>query len=318
MANSTPFFGPLLHIGYHKTGTTWLQKFLFDNAEVGFIQPFSRNQDIPRLLILPPPFHFDAAGCREHFGPGIVEARNRGLVPVLSLESLSGNPHVAGYNSREIADRLHEVFPDGRVVIGIREQKSMIFSGYKQYVRVGGTASLEDYLDPPFYRERVSMRVPQFHFDYFKYHGLIEYYIKLFGRENVLVLLYEQFTRQPSDFVTPIIRFAGAREVENLPYDEHIHQALTGTQVAMKQRLNFIAAYDSINPTVLIRSSGVKRRVDRLIRRIDGLLPASMKKSMDARMKDKIREMVGNRYSESNRRVGELLDLDMKSYGYDV
>jgi hypothetical protein len=51
---------------------------------------------------------------------------------------------------------------------------------------------------------------------------------------------------------------------------------------------------------------------------VDGLLPASMKKSMDTKMKAKIKEMVGDRYRESNRRVGELLSLDMKQYGYDV
>jgi hypothetical protein len=51
---------------------------------------------------------------------------------------------------------------------------------------------------------------------------------------------------------------------------------------------------------------------------MDALLPASFKKSRDAKMKSLVKEMVGDRYRESNRRVGQLLDMDLGSYGYDV
>jgi hypothetical protein len=318
MTNSTQFSGPLLHVGYHKTGTTYLQKLIFNSADAGFVSPFSRSREIAPLLIYPPPFCFDADGCRNHFRPPIADAQSRGVVPVLSLESLSGNPHVAGYNARENANRLHQIFPDGRVVIAIREQKSMIYSSYKQYVRVGGTASLRDYLDPPFYRERVAMRAPHFHYGYFQYHGLIEYYFELFGRENVLVLLFEELVKSPRNFVHAIIDFAGATRAENLPYEQRVHPGLTGTEADMKRRLNFIAAYDSINPSVLVRSTAVKKSLDRAVRVMDALLPASFKKSRDAKMKSLVKEMVGDRYRESNRRVGQLLDMDLGSYGYDV
>jgi hypothetical protein len=35
-------------------------------------------------------------------------------------------------------------------------------------------------------------------------------------------------------------------------------------------------------------------------------------------MRALVKEMVADRYQESNRRVAQLLDLDLKSYGYDV
>ena len=94
------------------------------------------------------PFAFDAATVRQTFWPGIEKASARGLVPVLSAERLSGNPHSGGYDSVQIAERLATAFPEGRVLIVIREQTEMLVSAYKQYVKVGGAGTLRQYATP--------------------------------------------------------------------------------------------------------------------------------------------------------------------------
>ena len=37
---------PLIHIGYHKTGTSWLQKHVFLNEEAGFSTPFDKSVEL--------------------------------------------------------------------------------------------------------------------------------------------------------------------------------------------------------------------------------------------------------------------------------
>jgi hypothetical protein len=285
MAQTLAGVRPLLHIGYHKTGTTWLQDHLFNNAEAGFETPFKRGRDIQRLFIMPGPFAFDADACRDHFGPGLRAARERNLVPVITTERLSG-------------------------------------SSYKQYVRVGGTASLQDYLDPPFYRRHLAIRMPLFQFDYFKYEGLVQYYRQQFGSDGVLVLLYEQFRAEPLEFVRRIVQFAGANAAEELlaamPFGEHVNAALSSSEAAVRRRVNVIGVHDSVNPWVLVRRAGAKRLVEGGVAKLDALVPAGTKKNLDQKMKQYIVEQTGDRFRESNRHLGQLLGVELGQYGYDV
>src|SRR5215218_3260160 len=74
---------PLLHIGYHKTGTTWLQRRVFRNAEAGF--SFVGKPKALRLaLVVAEPLGLEPEVAREAFEPGIRRAQERSLVPVLS------------------------------------------------------------------------------------------------------------------------------------------------------------------------------------------------------------------------------------------
>jgi hypothetical protein len=94
---------PLLHIGYHKTGSTFLQRCVF--PEPGF-SLVARAKALRPTFVEGDPFGFDARIARETFRSGIERAQREGLVPVLSAERLSGNPHSGGYDSKQIAERL--------------------------------------------------------------------------------------------------------------------------------------------------------------------------------------------------------------------
>lgn len=308
---------PLVHIGYHKTGTSWLQTFLFENEAAGFCTPISRKRELPEALILPHHLDFDGAALRELFAPKLEDASTRGLVPIVSAERLSGNPHSGGYDSHDIAERLREVFPQARVLAVIREQKSMILSTYKQYVRVGGTCRLRDYLQPPYYRGRMPLRTPLFQFEYFRYDRLISLYQSLFGRDNVLILPYETFRADAPAFVSRIIEFAGARHCD-LPYNARINDALSPATVALKRKTNFLAARDSLNPSVLIPIPRAKRTMDALTRTVGKAIPQGAQKSIEAKWKQEIASAVEGRYGESNRLTAEITGLDLGSFGYDM
>lgn len=310
----------LIHIGYHKTGTTWFQRNLFNNSAIRFALPFS-NQELLPVLVYPHALDFDPQICRKHLQPALREAENRGLFPVLSNEDLSGNPHSGGYASKELADRLAAAFPEARVLIVIREQKSMIVSTYKQYVKVGGTCSLVDYLQPPTYDRQ---RIPLFDWDHFKYHRLIKYYLCLFGRSRVLVLPYEFFREHPSDFISQIIHFCGletkAQIIEALPYSIKENESLSGITIALKRRLNrIISPRNRLNLRILIPLAlTANRRLKLYWQILDSVNPSSFKEVSENRLKAMVAQLTGNRYKQSNVLTTEMLNLNLRQYGYDI
>jgi hypothetical protein len=137
----------LAHVGYHKTGTTWLQREVFANPGLGFRVALDK-EEVLRLLIEPRAVSFDAAGCRAAIAAALDSKEARQEVPVISSEELCGSPHSGAVLEKELADRLAATVPGARILIVIREQRAMLASAYKQFVRAGGTLSLDTFLSP--------------------------------------------------------------------------------------------------------------------------------------------------------------------------
>ena len=311
----------LIHIGYHKTSTTWFQKVLFNNSAIKFILPW-RNPEILPVLIYPHALDFTPHICRKYFQSAILEAQNYGLMPVLSSEELSGNPHSGGYASKELADRLAAVFPEGKILIVIREQRSMIVSTYKQYVKVGGTCSFVNYLQPPICGRQ---RIPLFDWDHFKYHRLIKYYLSLFGHSQVLVLPYELFLNDPLKFISQIIRFCEldiqTEIVESLPYATKENVSFSGISIALKRHVNRIVGHrDRLNPGVLIpvplRTS--PQKLNSYWQSLDSVIPSLFREASDKRLKGLVCKLMGDRYKRSNALTSEIIDVNLSQYGYDL
>ena len=115
---------------------------------------------------------------------------------------MSGGIHSGGFDSRDICERLNTCFPNGKVLIVIREQKSMLYSAYSQYIKGGGSYSIKEYLFP-----KTKKVKGLFKFNYLEYHHLIEYYYKYFGKNNVLVLPYEMMKEDQERFLQNILFF---------------------------------------------------------------------------------------------------------------
>ena len=304
---------PLIHIGYHRTGSTWLQQYLFANRRAGYLSPFPRKTIVRNNLIMPHPLDFDPMAAAAAFAPGLASAAAQGLVPVVSAERLSGHPTSGGYDSKEIAQRLAEVFPDGRVLIVVREQRDIILSCYKVYVRAGGHLPLDEWLNPPAHGR---MRGPQFSFEHFAYDRLTRQYAALFGPDRVLVVAFEDLTADAATTVNRIAAFAGGRPDPDLSSARRINRSLSGLTITLKRRLNPFIARDAANGYSTLCLPGLAARSTALFEFADRHLPAGWSRSTDARMKQKVHTDVGERYKESNRRLGAMIGIDLGERGY--
>ena len=106
----------LIHVGFSKTASTWLQQTLFNNAEAGFESPLSMLQ-IKEAFFMVNEYMFSPVQTRDQFAGVIKAVLDSGKVPVISDEWFSGNQVTAEYTGRIMADRLHETFPDAMILI---------------------------------------------------------------------------------------------------------------------------------------------------------------------------------------------------------
>lgn len=186
----------IVHIGYHKTATTWFQTRVWPSVES---HEHLDRHTIQHALLDPPGMHFDPARGAQILG---LPSRTRPLI--LSEENLSGYIHNGGLHGLigpEMARRIHTLLPDANIVVFIRNQLTAVRASYSQYVSGGGTFSLGRYLDT---HERMygalkrPYKAPAFEWEHFEYDRLLGYYDRLFGRDRVHVYPYELLVDAPA------------------------------------------------------------------------------------------------------------------------
>jgi hypothetical protein len=198
-----PFF---IHIGYGKTGSSWLQEKLFcDHRQIHYFGQTSSFY--PKWLM---ELHygdedrFDREKSRIKATIMDAHARDDGRVCLLSSEPFTN----FGYLKSQ-AKRIQAVFPNPRIIMVLRHPIDLIESFYKHNVREGHFfLPIEEYLDwktlPFALHKRPPVCLPDLFFD-----DVIDYYAFLFKRENILVLQYEHLANDPNEFASRLGDFIG-------------------------------------------------------------------------------------------------------------
>ena len=190
-----------IHIGFTKAASSFLQLYLEGHPKIVSI-PHSK---IPlQYLVFCNDLNNIPNDAIDYFLQYYQKAKAEDLVPVFSHERLSGNPHSGHYDMEAICRRLHFVFPHAKVIIVIREQYALIASIYKQYISIGGTRVLDDFLS-----YRWDMRMPRFDWLAYEFHRIVKLYQSVFSPENIYVALFENLVQSPTKFLSGISDFMG-------------------------------------------------------------------------------------------------------------
>ena len=311
----------LIHIGFHKTGTTFLQRKIFNKKENGFCTPVDRIH-LRDIFIQTDPFEFDPVKIRADLWPNIDQAFQDQLVPVLSHEQISGQPGGGAYGLRrrekeasrkEIADRLYDCFPQARILIVIREQCDMIQSIYK-FLVCGWhgklSATIGQFLDQSPLNDGYS---PLFSMWYIEYHRIVEYYMNLFGQSSILVLPYEWLRDDPNYFINHIRSFVDL-DSQQTYQSEKVNEGYSAAVCEFRRVLNRWI----VSPNQPGKISKMESRADRLCSRVNRWIPESLHKKTDQELAKKIEKLVAGFYAESNQKTANLTGLDLKSLGYKL
>lgn len=184
---------PIIHIGYPKTATTWFQRKFYPSIKnIEFIN----RQVISDVIINPRGFLFNKQKATDALS-------NSSSRLIICEEMLIGSNHSGGNHdlfTKEIAQRLKSTFEEAQIILFVRNQADMIASSYCQYIKQGGTYSINNYLFPK--KDSILHdRINYFSFDFFKYENAIRYYQQLFGKENAHIYVYEDFTSNHKAFL---------------------------------------------------------------------------------------------------------------------
>lgn len=298
--------GLLIHVGYPKTASTWLQQNLFDNGAAGFLSPWSRRAGVAiDHFVLRNGFAFDPDEVRREMAPGLVDAAKAGRTAVLSEETLIGDICAGKYWGPEVLRRLHATFPLARVLICIREQKSMIYSAYGQYIRAGGVQAVERFTSPRHFASGVG---PLCRPDALLYHLPVRAVQDRFGPAATLALPMELLGTQPEVFLGRLCTFAGARGDADAA-SPPTHVGWGAATLAVARRLN----------RLWVRDSPRDRRIRPLmLRAFDKGVPRRIHRRFEARLRDAIERTVTGCFAHSNRETSELIGIDLSRLGYET
>jgi len=301
----------LIHAGYHRTASTWLQRGFF--ASLADVHRPSRAA-ITQALIAPHALHFDPGEARHRLAP----TRQR---VVLSMEALSGYPHNAGLNgclAKDVASRLQRTFPDAHVMFVIRSQPEVISASYAQYVRRGGTASPNAYLWPQEAQTRYRAdKAPRFSVEHFDYLPLLRLYRELFGAERVFVYLYEALRADPEAFLE---RLAVDHGLARRP---GTHAIGSGRRKAswppallrLARLLNHFTAREMVGKRYWLHVPGAYLLTRGICEGLHHLLPQSGSDPERVLGVDNTAWLRAH-YAASNRRLARELDLPLGGHGY--
>jgi hypothetical protein len=189
----------LVHIGYHKSATTWFQTVYYPG--VANARYVDRNV-VKQAFLEHSALQWNAGKALETL------AQVDGERLILCEEELSGYLHnggMFGCLSKDMVGRIHAVLPEADIVVFIRSQPDMIAACYAQYIRGGGTFSVNRYLWPQKYlshgAESRYYKIPRFSFDHFEYLPLLRCYAEQFGRDRVHVFPYEALREDSGQFL---------------------------------------------------------------------------------------------------------------------
>ena len=310
----------LIHIGYPKALSKWCQRQLFI-SEFGF-EKVMGTFEAQAKLIDPPVFNFNPENVKNFFQQRAKNKPNKKYVPVITSENLCGHIFCGGFNAKELADRIKMVFSNARILIIVREQQSMIRSLYSEHIAWGLPHSLKRFMHP------IDPRLaPQFQLDYLKYDKLIIYYQALFGKQNVLVLPYELFKYEPEKFLQSLHKFSEIQMdlknwLKELPIYEKFNPGRSMLYLHVQRFFNRMLIANCHNYTGWVKNfqrgyflTQIFRGAARII---DPSIPGFLKDPFEKRSQAYIERETEGQFTDSNRRLSELIHMDLIPFGYDV
>lgn len=304
---------PLIHVGLHKCGSTFLQNRIFADPKTGFRAPWGgmSNRAVTDFAVCEPlafdPERLKAIYAESDPGPG---ADGTGQVPVISHEALSSRPFNGQYYAPDVAGRLHKVFPNARILIIFREQASILRSLHVQHVRTGGRQDLRTFLgtgkEPEGWQPMIALT-------FFEYDRMIRMYRDFFGADRVLALPLELLQRDPAAFSARLFGFVDLPD-PGIDPAERVNSAWQPPLTEFYRRTNGVISRNPLNTG----DGFLYRFRERAMWALSNRLPRKLGKAATDRDKAFLKSRLGEHFAPSNARTAELTGLDLGALGYQL
>jgi len=179
-----------IHVGLHKTATTFLQEEIFPKLDGVKYYNLLKMKNRHFILTIP---------------------NKKGKI-LISDEDLSGQPWILNkkYNAnmrKDIAYTLYTLFPDAKIIVGIRDKQSWYDSVFRQCKK----------MNPTITRNEFKRRFDKNYMDFEYYISLLK---QLWGKNNVYIYRFEEIKRDATSCIKGICSFIG---VESPSFENRIY-----------------------------------------------------------------------------------------------
>jgi hypothetical protein len=299
----------LVHPGFPKTGTTYLQKFVF-NESPDFRTVWSIHE-VDRRIVRSHDLCFDGKAVNADFQKS-RESSPSTKIDVISSENLVGNPLTGARDSVSLANRLQTVVGSANILFTVRSQPTIARSLYIQHLKRGGLMKPRQ-----FFQQTVTPGYYGFDPQYLLYDRLVRHYVNLFGEDSVLVLPQELIASDPDQFMERLLAFSLGQDISTRRWVPPRAQAgvsppVTGIPLL---RLSNRFREDALNPGTESSLSWIGRAMLRLS--YHQKLPIGSRTF--ARVDRLIEELfAGPEFGASNAVIQRYCPVNLRCFGYDV
>lgn len=302
---------PLIHIGLHRTGSTWFQTRVLDGRDGRPVNAIPDRAASTARLVLARDLDFDLEKTRQWLDAQFRQASDSGSAPVLSNERLSGNPAAGWHDFEPTIARLAALAPTARILMVVREQHDLARSIWLQQIRIGHPAGVRDFWRPAASGDH---RLPVPDPGFLRFDRVVAHLDRVIGRDRVLVLPYELLQRDTPAFLARIEAFSGIR-FPPPPDDGPVFAAPSTLEAAVLRRVNRWSVRSSLNRAPAV--PGLEAPGRRLARFAGRCATRAGERLRRTRIAAVIEDRLdGLDLAASNRRLASRLDIDLGELGW--
>jgi len=325
-----------LQIGFVRCGTTFLRRNVYPNNPhleciYAGIQYWELYKLLLRDFILADGFEYDQQSFERKFAeicPTVFtnkQAQVRGIMfyPFTFLPRRR-------FDRKNVIDRINQSFPEVKIIMGIRSQPIWVRSLYSMYVNSqGGMLGVHDFVESILGNELLVAH-------YIDWFPLVSYLYKLFSSERVLIYPFEELRESPQGTANRIFDFL---EVPRVQIDESpINPSRSKEILAIRRFFNHLMHFehggssdftldslhlsDETKPSRMLKwyntsvETNYRKSTNFLCYAASIIINGIFRVKSQVELEERHLRMIERRYSSNNKKLSELLGVDLSGYGY--
>jgi len=179
----------VLHVGMHKTGTTFLQWNVFHFIDANYLWHVFYKSWLKDLLNISKDVDYERI---KHKLKKILSTEK---VNIISEENIYTYQFTKEDDRFARLERIKKVFPKAKIIFGTRKKEENLVSWYVEYVADGGVLDYHGFLEK------------HMNLDKLDYEPYIKKLIELYGKENVFVYSMDELRKDQDLLIKKICKF---------------------------------------------------------------------------------------------------------------
>lgn len=313
----------VLHVGLHKTATSFLQERVFPQLPgVAFVHPLHYPQPsdgpIERFML---EVFFRNAACidlerhRTAIHAWLAEVEQDTVL--ISSEAIVGWPIENHSNLANNSELLQSMFPNARVILVVRRQDKWVESAYAQLLKAGFSTSIERYVNwnsgtGTFDPYNVGLyNGPNVDARDLDWAGFDRHYRGRFGESAVLTLPFELFADDAPAFLNELYAFLGVDAGPQPDTRERVNERWSDVTAGLARLVNKVPM--PIKRAIRDRVGNQWHPAALFAKTIDPLLPRRKKSPF---LPEPLARALLELHRPDNQALAERIGRDLGAWGY--